>query len=63
MKLLYDGLEYAIDTEVNQLVTTLKKLIPLKLKPTRSAEHEYYAALPGNVSVDGAKTTSYVKAG
>lgn len=63
MKLLYDGLEYTVDTEANQLVATLKKLLPLKLRLTRSAEHEYYAALPGSVSVDGAKTTSYVQAG
>lgn len=63
MKILYNGKEYRVSTEDNQLTAALGELLPLKLRMTRSDEHEYYAALPKNVSADGAKSTSHVKAG
>ena len=63
MKILYNEREYRVSTEDNQLTATIGELLPLKLRLTRSDDHEYYAALPKNVSADGAVRTSHVKAG
>lgn len=63
MKILYNEREYRVSTEDNQLTATIGELLPLKLRLTHSNDHEYYAALPKNVSADGAVRTSHVKAG
>lgn len=38
-------------------------MLPLTLKLSRSADHEYYTSLPKQADVAGAESTSHVKAG
>ena len=39
------------------------EMLPLTLKLSRSADHEYYTSLSEQVDVTGAESTSYVKGG
>lgn len=63
MKLLLDNKEYEIISDNEPMARSLEGMLPLQMKLQRSGEHEYYAALPEELDVTGAKSTSHVKAG
>lgn len=63
MKIIHENQEYPVHSETNTLTESIEGMLPFALKLSRSAEHEYYASLPRPVSVDGAKSTTHVKAG
>ncbi len=63
MELVFNGRKYSVRTEVNSLTASIEGMLPLVLKLSRSADHEYYTSLQHKVSVDGAESTSHVKAG
>lgn len=63
MKLIFNNQAYIVNTEDNSLVTSFEKILPLTLRLSRSAEHEYYTSLPAKITVEGAEVTSHVNAG
>ena len=63
MELVLNGQEYSVRTEVSSLTSSIEEMLPLTLKLSRSADHEYYASLPEQADVAGAESTSHVKAG
>ena len=63
MEVVLNGKEYPVRTEVSSLTSSIEGMLPLALKLSRSADHEYYTSLPQSVSVDGVESTSHVKAG
>ena len=63
MKILLDDKEYEINAAQNTICKSLKTMLPLNMKLSRSGEHEYYASLPQELNVTGAESTSHVKAG
>lgn len=63
MKLVFEGQKYDVIATDNLLVKSITSMTPLKLKLSRSAEHEYYVSLPGQVDSSEAESTSHVKAG
>ena len=63
MKLFFEGQGYDLQTKNDELTASLRAMLPLRLKLSRSAEHEYYTTLPGTVSIGGAESTSHVEAG
>ena len=63
MRLVLNDREYTVQTKDSKLVSSVEELLPLSLKLSRSADHEYYTSLPEQVDVTGAESTSYVKAG
>lgn len=61
MKLKLNDKTYKIHTEKNELTESIQKLAPFSLTLSRSADHEYYASLPGSVKTGGAQLTSHVR--
>ena len=60
MKILLDDKEYEIMAEQNAICKSLKDMLPLTMKLSRSGGHEYYASLPQELNVTGAESTSHV---
>ncbi len=58
-----NGTSYPIELAENTLCGSLKKLLPFELTMSRSADHEYYAALPDTPETGNAVLTSKVKIG
>lgn len=58
-----NGTSYPIELADNTLCGSLKKLLPFELTMSRSADHEYYAALPETPETGNAVLTSKVKSG
>ena len=54
---------YPITLADNELSDSIVKLLPFVVTMPRSAEHEYYAALPDTPETDTAKLTAHVKRG
>ena len=63
MKITLDGKEYDFWTEGNTLGEAIRKIVPLQIKLSRSADHEYYASLHEKIDFAEAEGTSHVKAG
>ena len=63
MKVLLDDKEYEIMAEQNAICKSLKDMLPLTMKLSRSGGHEYYASLPQDLNVTDAESTSHVNAG
>ena len=63
MKILFDDKEYEINAAQNTICKSLKTMLPLTMKLSRSGEHEYYASLPRELNVTDAESTSHVKSG
>ena len=63
MKIIFDDKEYEINAAQNTICKSLKDMLPLTMKLSRSGGHEYYASLPQDVNVTDAESTSHVKAG
>ena len=49
MKITVDGKSYGVTLAQNALGESIAAMCPMKLTLSRSGEHEYYAALPGNL--------------
>lgn len=58
-----NGTSYPIEFADNTLCGSLKKMLPFELTMSRSADHEYYAALPDTPETGNAVLTSKVKSG
>ena len=63
MELVLNGQEYSVRTEASSLASSIEGMLPLTLKLSRSADHEYYTSLSEQADVAGAESTSHVKAG
>ena len=63
MRIVLNKQEYDIQAGGNSLTSSMEALLPLTLKLSHSADHEYYASLPQSVDAAGVESTSYVKAG
>ena len=63
MKAVINSVSYPITLADNELSYSIMKLLPFVVTMSRSAEHEYYAALPGTPETGTAKLTSHVKSG
>ena len=54
---------FEINAAQNTICKSLKDMLPLTMKLSRSGGHEYYASLPQDLNVTDAESTSHVKAG
>ena len=63
MKIVLNEKDYEINGSDNEICKSLKDMLPLTMKLSRSGGHEYYASLPQELDVKGAESTSNVKAG
>lgn len=63
MKAIINGVSYPISLADNELSNSIVKLLPFVVTMSRSADHEYYAALPGTPETVTAKLISHVKSG
>ena len=63
MEIRIDGNLYEAQLHDNALTKSIEGMSPFTLTMERSAEHEYYAALPKNPDISGTESTSFVKSG
>ena len=62
MIIIFNNKKYSLSAVNDTVSKELSKMLPVKLKVSRSANHEYYGILQNGLSVDDAEKVSFAKA-